>query len=128
MTSTPVNDVSAISMYKAAKGVAKGTKDQTDELAGSFQDAMNQAKSSQADVVGKASGKNAASGSMTRVSDSKAGVSAKNETSTDKTDKAAQDKETKDVANSKKTDEAKPEKEVEETDDAAEKVLMNLIK
>lgn len=102
MTSTPVNDISAVSMYKAGKGVIKETKDQADEFAGSFQDAMNQAKSSQADAVGKVSGKNAASGSITRVSDSKAGVFAKNETSTDKTDKAAQDKETKDVANSKK--------------------------
>lgn len=122
MTSTPVNDISAVSMYKAGKGVIKETKDQTDEFAGSFQDAMNQAKSSQADAVGKVSRKNAASGSITRVSDSKAGVSAKNETSSDRTDKAAQIKETKDVGKSGKTDEAKPETEVDETDDTAEKV------
>lgn len=122
MTSAPVNDVSAVSMYKAGKGVIKGMKDQTDELAGSFQDAMNQAKNGQADAVGKGSVKSAVSGSITRVSDSKAGVSVKNDASTGKTDKASQNKDAKEVEKSERPDGTEAETEVKETDDAAEKI------
>lgn len=122
MTSTPVNDVSAISMYKAGKGVVKGLSDQAEELAGSFQDAMNQAKNSQADIVAKGPSGAAASGSITRVTDSKAGASLNKENTAKKTEQASKSSDAEDVKKSGKADGTKEETEVKETDDVTEKV------
>ena len=120
MTSAPVNDISAVSMYKAGKGAVKNAQDQADELAGSFQDAMNQAKNSQADVVAKTPAKS--TGSITRVADSAAGSAAKKDASVEKTDRASESDASKDVRKAEQTDEKTAENEVKETDDVKETV------
>lgn len=123
MISTPVNDVSAVSMYKAGKGAVKNGSDQAEELAGSFQDAMNQAKSNQTDAVtGKGSAKNAVSGSITRVSDSGAGNTIKKDSSVKQADNASKADNSKGAEKTEKPGEAKEEREVKETDDVGKAV------
>lgn len=122
MISTPVNDISAVSMYKAGKGAVKNGSDQTEELAGSFQDAMNQAKSNQTDAVNQSSGKNTVSGSMTRVSDSAAGSSVKKDSSVKQADNASKTDNSKGAEATEKPDEVKADNEAKETDDVGEAV------
>lgn len=122
MISTPVNDISAVSMYKAGKGAVKNGSDQTEELAGSFQDAMNQAKSNQTDAVNQSSGKNTVSGSMTRVSDSAAGSSVKKDSSVKQADNASKTDNSKGAEVTEKPDEVKADNEAKETDDVGEAV------
>lgn len=122
MTSAAVNDISAVSMYKAGKSAVKNESDQTEELAGSFQDAMNQAKSNQADAVNQSSAKNTVSGSITRVSDSAAGNSVKKDSSVKQADNTSKADNSKGAEKTEKPDEAKAETEVKETDDVKEAV------
>lgn len=121
MISTPVNDISAVSMYRAGKGAVKNGSDQMEELAGSFQDAMNQAKSNQMDAVDKSSGKNTASGSMTRVSDSAAGSTVKKDSSVKQADDASKSDNSKGTDKTEKPDGAKADNEVKEAEDAVDK-------
>ncbi len=120
MISTPVNDISAVSMYKAGKGAVKNGSDQTDEFAGSFQDAMNQAKNNQTDAVNKSSAKNTVSGSVTRVSDSAAGSAAKKDSSVKQADNTSKSDNSKGAEKTEKPDGTKAEREVKATDDVKE--------
>lgn len=122
MTSIPVNDISAVSMYRQGKGAVKNGSDQTEELAGSFQDAMNQAKSNQMDAANNNSVKNTASGSITRVSDSAAGSSAKKDSSVKQADNAAKSDNSKGADKTGEPDGTKADNEVKETDNAEDTV------
>ena len=122
MTSVPVNDISAVSMYRQGKSAVKNGSDQTEELAGSFQDAMNQAKSNQMDAANNNSVKNTASGSITRVSDSAAGSSAKKDSSVKQADNAAKSDNSKGADKTGEPDGTKADNEVKETDNAEDTV------
>lgn len=68
MTSAPISDYQAIQAYRGSGNTDKAAN-QADELFGSFQDAMNQAKNSQPDTVKETAGKVQNVGSVTRTAD-----------------------------------------------------------
>lgn len=76
MTSAPISDYQAIQAYRGSGNTDKAAN-QADELFGSFQDAMNQAKNSQPDTVKETAGKVQNVGSVTRTADA---FAAKSET------------------------------------------------
>lgn len=77
MTSAPISDYQAIQAYRESGNPDKAAN-QADELFGSFQDAMNQAKNNQTDTVKETATKVQNAGSATRTADA---FAAKSDTS-----------------------------------------------
>lgn len=69
MTSAPINDYPAMQVYRNTKSVDNGAASQTEELFGSFQNAMKQAKGGQTESVGETSGQAQTAGNVTRTAD-----------------------------------------------------------
>lgn len=120
MTSAPINDYSVMPVYRKAQSGEGQVSNQNEDTAGSFQDAMNQAKGSQVDGAKENTGKVQNTGGVTRTADA---FSTKSDTV--KVQKAEETQKSETVSESKQTD---GEKEVvEETAKDVEKEVVEEI-
>lgn len=123
MTSAPINDYSVMQVYRKAQSGEGQVSNPNEDAAGSFKDAMNQAKGSQVDGAKENTGKVQNTGSITRTADA---FSAKNETAkVQKAEKPDETQKGESVSDSGKTEEVK--EAVEETAKDVEKEVVEEI-
>lgn len=119
MTSAPISDYQAIQAYRGS-GSADKAANQADELFGSFQDAMNQAKNNQPEAVKGTAAKVQNAGSVTRTADT---FSAKSDTS--KVQKTEETRKTEQANNSEQAQKVRDS--VDETAKDTEKEVIREI-
>lgn len=120
MTSAPINDYSVMQVYRKAQGSEGRISGQNEDAAGSFKDAMNQAKGARADGTRENTGKVQNTGGVTRTADA---FSAKNDAA--KVQKTETAQKSEDVSASKQSDGGK--EAVEETAKDVEKEVVEEI-
>lgn len=120
MTSAPINDYSVMPVYRKAQSSEGQISNQNEDTAGSFKDAMNQAKGNQVDAVKGNTGKVQNTGGVTRTADA---FSAKNDAA--KVQKTEGTRKSESVSESKQTDSSK--EAVEETAKDVEKDVVEKI-
>lgn len=121
MTSAPINDYSVMPVYRKAQGGdSQVSNNQNEDAAGSFQDAMNQAKGGRVETAKEVTGKVQSTGSVTRTAEA---FSTKSDTS--KVQKTEETKESGRVSESGQTEEGK--EAVEQTAEKVEKEVVEEI-
>lgn len=120
MTSAPINDYSVMPVYRKAQSSEGQVSNQNEDTAGSFKDAMNQAKSNQIDAAKENTGKVQNTGGVTRTADA---YSTKSDTA--KVQKTEETQKSESVSESKQTDSDK--EAVEETAKDVEKEVVEEI-
>lgn len=126
MTSAPINDYSVMPVYRKSQGGDGQVSNQNEDAAGSFKDAMDQAKGSQAGGVKESTAKVSGTGGVMRTTDA---FSVKSDTAkvqkTEAAEKTDETQKTESVSDSGKTEDAK--EAVEQTAEDVEKEVVEKI-